>query len=294
MSLESKLLFDQFCDKNLKPLSSYHFSAVFGWQDFFEFEYDVINERLCLFAYQSADCFLYLPPLGGEIENPTIDECFKRMQGSRIARIENISANQLNNFDLRKYNSYLKAHEYIYRREDLELLSGEKYKSKRHDINVFISRYPKAVFRPYVPADYQGCVDLYRRWSDNRRQLGADDVYLGMLDENAHVHALLIKHAKELWLFGRVVEIDGRIVAYTFGYILNPETWCVLLEITDLKYAGLSAYIFNCFCKDETVKKFEFINTMDDCGLPNVAKAKESYHPIKKLPIYSITKRDLL
>ena len=194
--------------------------------------------------------------------------------------------------DSRTYNSHLKAHEYVYLRRDLEMLSGDKYKSKRHDSNVFQERFPQAVFRPYTAADYQGCLNLYSGWSANRRQSGGDVVYLTMLDENTKVHALFMQHANALDLVGRVVEIDGKIAAYTFGYALSPDTFCVLLEITDLDKTGLAAYIFQHFCADDVVKPFEYINTMDDFGLPNIAKAKESYHPVKKLPVYTISKKD--
>jgi len=218
------------------------------------------------------------------------------MGKNRIARVENISENQLPLFQGLGYNAYLKAHEYLYRRKDLEDLAGHAYKSKRHDIHVFNKRCPQAVFRAYMPADLGRCSDLYRQWAAERKahceDVAEPDVYRAMLEDNARVHALLMEHAQELGLTGRVVEIDGRIAGYTFGYALDDKTFCVLLEVTDLSKTGMAAYIFNCLCADEAVRGFEFINTMDDFGIPNVARTKKSYHPCQLLPVYTVKKRE--
>ena len=93
--LQHKLKFDQFLAKTPRPLSCYHFSSIFAWQDFFTFSFEVIEGALCVFAHQGKDSFLYLPPLGQDICLPTVEGVFERMGKSKIARIENISDNQL-------------------------------------------------------------------------------------------------------------------------------------------------------------------------------------------------------
>jgi len=290
--ISRKSVFDQYLGRGPRPLSCHHFSSLFAWKDFFEFSFEVIDDRLCVFAGQDGESFLYLPPLGGELDASTVKACFGRMGKSRIARVENISENQLPVFKDLGYNAYLKAHEYLYRRKDLEDLAGHAYKSKRHDIHVFDKQYPQAVFRAYAPQDLKGCLSLYSRWAADRKARGENiaepDVYRAMLDDNARVHKLLIEHARELELIGRVVEVDGVIAGYTFGYPLDTKTFCVLLEVTDLDKTGLAAYIFNRFCADEAVRGFELINTMDDFGMPNVARTKKSYHPCQLLPVYTV------
>ena len=240
----------------------------------FDFKFETINGQLCVFAYQGKESFLYLPPLGGESDKITIKACFEYMGKSRIARVENISANQLALLKPDGYNGYLKAYEYLYRRIDLEKLAGNKYKSKRHDVNLFQKNYPQVQFRQFKSSDLNACRDLYQRWSKNRLAHCDDPVYTLMLAENSGVHALLMKHADDLGLIGRVLDIDGEIAGYTFGFILDEKTFCVNLEVTDLDKTGSAAYIFNCFCKDPALNRFELINTMDDFGMPNVADFK--------------------
>ena len=286
--LSQKPLFDAYVKRSARALSCYHFSSIFAWGEYFEFTIEIINDALCVFAHQANHSFLYLPPLGDQFDLATISVCFERMGKSKLARIENITDNQLLVLKGCAYNEYLKAHEYVYRRLDLADLKTGAYKSKRHDVNCFERQYPQAKFRPFALSDEPQCGDLYRRWADERKSNHQDPVYLHMLEENEGVHARLIHNAQQLGLMGRIVEVDGEIAGYTFGYSLNEETFCVLLEVTDKTKQGSAAYIFNQFCLDPVVQNFEFINTMDDFGMPNVAATKKSYHPCQILPVYNI------
>lgn len=287
--LNKKALFDDYSARGERPLSTYHFSSIFGWNNYFRFRFEIIEERLCIFAFQGPDSFLYLPPLGGKITKSCLDSCFERMGKSRIARIENFHDIHLNNLGAHAYNVHTKAHEYVYERQKLVDLSGHDYKSRRHDIHVFEKKFPNAVFRPYRDADLSACQALYAQWADNRRSRSQDNVYTAMLDENEGVHSLFLSYAQALGLIGRVVEIDGFIAAYTFGYELDQHTFCVLLEVTDLSKAGLAAFVFNKFCQDQDVVRYSLINAMDDFGIPEVAAVKNSYHPYKRLPILTVT-----
>ena len=54
---------------------------------------------------------------------------------------------------------------------------------------------------------------------------------------------------------------------------------------------GLSVYIFSRFCADEALKKFKFINVMDDFAMANVAKTKASFKPDILTSSYVVTER---
>jgi hypothetical protein len=82
--------------------------------------------------------------------------------------------------------------------------------------------------------------------------------------------------------------VQGCVVGYTFGYALNDETWCVLFETCDARYSGCAAYIFREFCAE--MKAFRWINCLDDSGLENVRRVKESYRPSLRLPVYAVGK----
>jgi len=92
-----------------------------------------------------------------------------------------------------------------------------------------------------------------------------------------------------LGLTGAVVRAGGRIRAYTFGLWLNQTVFCVLLEVADRDIVGAGAFVFREFCRQALAKGAWWINTMDDSGLPGLAKAKHWYHPARLLPNYVVT-----
>ena len=134
--------------------------------------------------------------------------------------------------------------------------------------------------------DIDACLDLYGEWRDERKKKNKDKVYQQLLDENFYSHKRAMLNYDALGLIGRVIEISGKICAYTFGFELNKNTYCIMLEIADLNIKGLAQFIFQRFCQNLQNLGAEYINTMDDSGLENLKKIKLSWHPHKVLTNY--------
>ncbi|OGX10602.1 MAG: hypothetical protein A2Y05_01965 [Omnitrophica WOR_2 bacterium GWA2_53_43] len=301
--LESKELIQRYLREAPGQLSSFSFTNIFTWQEFFQFELEVINGNLCVFARHEAGTFLYLPPLGKDVSAKTIEACFERMdkvnRHKGVSRVENVHAHQLPLFlPAEEFSHYNKGYEYCYYREDLAGLTGNAYKSKRSSYNHFVKNY-KFKFLPYEDSMLEDCAALYREWARGRRPAYADNaVALQMLEENAGVHQLALRHYRELGLTGRVVTVDGReaprgskIRAYTFGYPLNENIFCVLFETADLSFGGLGVFIFREFCRDAALTPYKFINVMDDFELRNIQRVKDSFRPAVLFPSYTVTRK---
>ena len=291
--LEQKPLVDSFLGQEPRPLSSFSFISLFAWGDFFEFEFKMIDGCLCIFARDGSGSFLYLPPLGKVFGPSTIKTVFEHMaQGGRpraVNRIENIPGNLLSAFGPGSYNQYTKPAEYVYQKEDLIALKGNAYKSQRHDCNCFVNRHAVHSFVPYRDDDLDACMALFESWASERARSHRDDVYLAMLAENRQVHARLLRHWKSLGLVVRVLKTGDAIIGYTFGFALDESTFCIYAEIADLKVQGSEAFMFRSFCADEGLLAFERINTMDDFAMPNVARAKQAYHPSELINSYTVS-----
>ena len=278
-------------------LSTSSFANVFSWKDFFGFQIEIIEGHVCVFANYSAGCFLYIPPIGSKYNQKLIARCFAIMDKANtrhpavVSRIENVSKEQLKYFPENKYAHYKKGDEYLYLKKDLIALRGNPYKSKRSELNQFKRNY-NAEYLPFQDEMLKECNELYRRWAQGRANKGNSDAYRFMIEDNEKVHAAALKSHKELGLVGRVVKIDGKIVAYTFGYHLNSRTFCVLFEIADLSYNGLPVYTFHSFCKDAALGAYSFINVMDDFELENIQKTKISFRPQKLLATYTVKRRE--
>jgi len=173
------------------------------------------------------------------------------------------------------FNSLKKFPDYIYLREALAGLKGNKYKHKRAGCNYFSKNY-KFQYLPYRQNMKNDCLKLFIKWASARKQKFPDLYYHELLEDSFSAHKLAIKNFKALGLAGRVIKIRNKIAAYTFGFELTKDMFCVLLEVCDLKFKGIAEFIFREFCGELT--NYKYINTMDDSGLENLRLSKLSYH----------------
>ena len=295
LTLNDKPIFDAYVHRTCPRLSSYAFAPLYIWQDHFAFYWAELAGHLCLFAKQNNDYFMPILPMPCEVGSTSylnvVRKAYQFMlvssQNPHIARIENVPEEMLSFFNKNGFCSTLKETEYLYETETLSTLSGNRYKSKRSAYNAFVARYPSATFSPYCSTDRDACFARYDAWQAERAAQCDDEVYCAMLDDSRSAHQIAITHADTLGLLGRVVRINGEIRGYTFGYPLNPDTFCVLFEVTDLRTKGLAQFIYREFCR-ELIGTYRWINAMDDSGLENLRRVKRSYHPIRLMPSYNV------
>lgn len=291
LKLKDKPAIERFLRKNAHELSSFHFVNIFIWKDFFNFFYTEIRSNLCIFAKNEIGCFMYLPPLGGKITKEIIEKCFKIMDkvnfDKNISRIENIEEKTLNEFKKTGLKLKSKDSEYVYLNKNLINLFGDDFKTKRSGYNYFVKNYwfEYCKFNPQLKNQ---CLKLYKKWMLSRKGKYKDAIYQAMLDDNLKVHSACFDYYRELGLSGAVVKIDKEIKAYTFGFKLNQDTFCILLEVCDLSFKGLAQFIFREFCRENS--GFKYINVMDDSGLDNIKQAKLSYRPYKLVNSYIATR----
>jgi hypothetical protein len=191
------------------------------------------------------------------------------------------------------FGSLRKFPDYIYLRENIANLKGNKYKHKRASCNYFSKNY-KFRYLAYKQNMKNECLKLFSKWASNRKQKYPDLYYHKLLEDSFSAHKLAIEHFKALNLVGRVIKgiprsaalkqglAPKKICAYTFGFELKKDTFCILLEVCDLKFKGISEFIFREFSKE--MHQYKYINTMDDSGLENLRISKLSYHPINIVP----------
>jgi len=292
--LSDKTLFNKFL-KQKKPaheLSVFAFENIYIWKKLYDIRWAIINDCLCVFFQDRIGCFLYLPPLGEQISPAAVTKAFQIMDGfnsnKEISRIENIEEQDVDVFKSMGYCCEYKSCDYLCSRADLAGLKGDKFKSKRAACNYFIKHY-EFQYLPFSPRHKTGCAELFLLWQQQRSAAMDDKLYCGMIDDSLTCLKILFRDFKRLEITGRVVKIREAIKAFSFGYRLNNDTFCILYEITDLSIKGIAQFVFREFCSE--LKGLRYINIMDDCGLDNLKKVKLSYRPIKSAPAYIAIRR---
>lgn len=289
LTLKDKKTFNKFLNLRPHALCVYSFADIYIWKGLFDIYWQAIEGSLCVFFKDKIGCFLYLPPLGKTIEPGPVGKAFQIMdefnKNTEVSRIENVEEDELGFFKNLRFPYVFKSYDYLCLRGDLANLRGNKFKSKRACVNYFTKNYPFE-YLPFSIRHRQGCLALFEDWACQRKLNNQDPIYQGMLLDSLTSLKILLKDYRDLGISGRVVKIEGKIKAFTFGFKLNTQIFCVLYEITDLAFKGLAQFIFRRFCAE--LKDYPYINVMDDSGLENLKKVKLSYKPVKLIPSYII------
>ena len=291
LSVKDKGIFNKFLGKSRHELSVYAFENTYIWKGLFDIYWSVVEDSLCIFFKDKIGCFLYLAPLSGQKNPEVIKKVFAAMdrcnKNKEISRIENIPQADTPFYEDLGYACQNKSYDYICKRSDLANLTGNKFKSKRAGFNYFTKNYD---FR-YLPFSLRyrdECLGLYDSWAKERKINNQDSIYQGMLEDSRIALKNALDNYSDLNFIGRVIRIGRKIKAFTFGFKLNKDTFCILYEITDLSIKGLAQFIFRRFSSE--LEGYKYINIMDDSGLENLKKVKLSYQPAKLIPAY-IAKR---
>ncbi len=291
LSLKNNPLLRRYLYSVPSQLSAYSVPSLSIWQDFFSYYWTLVDDHLCLFARYDGNYYMPLPPLGNSFSPQAVEESFLLMDclnsNPSVSRIENVGEETAALCEGMGLGVRLNAYEYVYRREALAGLHGDSYKSKRWAINSFLRHY-QASFEPYGSEDFLQCVELLDDWKSMRQVKFKDSYYRALMEDAAIAHCRAMEHYQNLGLVGQVVKINGRVKGYTFGFELRPSLFCILLEVCDLRVKGLSQYLFWRFCKE--LEGYTCINVLDDSGLENIRRVKESYHPERLVPSYTVSR----
>ncbi len=174
--------------------------------------------------------------------------------------------------------------EYLYNIRDLATLSGNRYMRKRNRVNKFCRMY-NYVYRPITPEIIPAVMEFQHTWC----QSNLSGHVPGLSQENHGIQRIL-QHWDEIpHLRGGVIEINGRIVAYTIGE-LAYDMIVVHFEKASLEYNSAYQAINKEFLSHmlEQNPGLVIVNREEDMNDPGLREAKMSYLPtgfIKKFHV---------
>lgn len=156
--------------------------------------------------------------------------------------------------------------DYLYRREDLEKLSGRKYHRKKNLVNYFTGNY-NCEGRPLVEEYLGQALDVLEGWRGERDDPG---------DYAPAREALEAYH--RLGLCGGIYFVEGEAAAYFLGEELRPDMFALHFQKALRGYKGLYQFVNQSFASI-LPEEYVHINMEQDLGDPGLRKAKESYRP---------------
>ena len=187
--------------------------------------------------------------------------------------------------------------DYLYRVERLAGLPGKKLQAKRNHINRFEERCPDWRVEEITFDNLWECAQLDLDWNLRYRSLDKSSAEIeaqSRLDER-HAMSRAFAHYQELGLFGLLLRAEGRVLAFTMGSLINPETVDVHFEKAYGEIQGAYPLINREFARwvHEHLPGVVWLNREDDIGLEGLRRSKESYHPDQMVEKYLAVPRDL-
>ncbi len=257
------------------------FANMYCWQTTFGSAWAIIDGYLIIrFRIGGGDELGYMQPIrcDGSFNFARIiprlaQDAHANGQRLRIIGLTDEGRTTLNvvHHDNFAFHSNRDMEDYIYLRSDLESLSGKRFQPKRNHFNQFGKLY-KYSYQPLTPQHFEGCISLCNKW---REEHGEDKTTLSpeMLSINK-----AFENFEALDLYGGILIIDDKVVAFTYGSAINDTTFCTHIEKCDTSYTGIYSAINKLFTAS-LPPQFTHINREEDMGIEGLRKSKLSYYP---------------
>lgn len=279
--LEDKKWIEPLVRRGNERGCEYSFASNYVWSRYYAFE---VAEAGGYFLLSSnRDIRAYLCPTGGEdirlpIEAILLD-CGKRqtpfymysISAEKKAEIEAAFPGKFT-FEPRR-----DTFEYIYERESLATLAGKKLHAKRNHIHAFEQSGGR--YLPLTPDRISDCIEMNRLWcADQECDWNPDK------EEESCITISLLRNYEALGLTGGLLELDGKVVAFTLGEQLSEDTFVVHAEKAFAHVRGAYPYINREFVR--AAVNCRYVNREEDAGDEGLRQAKLSYQPVFLLEKY--------
>ncbi len=186
--------------------------------------------------------------------------------------------------------SHVEYHDYIYLAQDLATLKGNKFAKKRNLINQFKKEYlarGRVEVQDLNQAHLEECHDFLQEWCAVK-DCGRD------VDDDLSCEKRAVENSLAYWdqlsFKGILVRVDGNVRAFAIGSHLTHNMGNLNFEKADADIKGLYQYLDR-ESAARIFEGYEFINKESDMNLPGLAKAKESYHPVRMVHSYKLILR---
>ena len=276
ISLEDREHITLCLHKNPPVTSELTFTNLFMWRHHYHFRWCRSADTLLIIGQIGDAPPFALPPVGNDDLSSAFKQLFEFLgshtQSPEIHRVPEqlakVYAGPLS-FEVIPDPAN---NDYVYRTESLIHLRGRKYHRKRNHLKQFRNRYSYR-YQALGSDLIEACLDLEEQWCHLRSCMDTP----GLLTEERAIREALL-HFEKLDGLGGVILVDDKVVAFSLGERLNPDTAVIHLEKANPEFTGSYAVINQEFCQDAW-RDFTYINREQDLGESGLRQAKLSYYP---------------
>lgn len=280
ISITDKAAIDRYLQRSGKRSCDYAFANLFSWKHFYRTEWCESGGYLIFrFHISGSEKIAYLEPLGdgdiGNILKEIKNDAESFRQPLRLAALSDSFVEKVKALPVLQGFHFYKNRDlanYVYAADALRNLPGKKFHSKRNHIAKFEQLYTECKPRALTKDDYATVREILDKWASALTTPSLSVRMEGKMIETA------FQNFEVLGLRGTVLCANGKAAAFSFGSMLNGDTFCVHVEKASDEYEGAFTKI-NQATAQSLPESVRFINREEDLGILNLRKAKLSYHP---------------
>ena len=276
LCLEDRDQITLFFHSNPPITSELTFTNLFMWRHHYDFQWCFGADALLLIGQVDDNPPFGLPPVGSHDLTPALSQLLDFLGHHalkpEIHRVPETLAKQYAGPLFLEVKEDRANSDYVYRTESLINLSGRKYHRKRNHLKQFRNRYSYR-YQPLNGDWIDACLELEEQWCRLKSCLE----HPALLNEERAIHEVL-HHYDKLNCQGAAIVVDERVVAFSLGEPLNPDTVVIHVEKANPEFSGSYAVINQEFCQNSW-SDFAFMNREQDLGDPGLRQSKLSYYP---------------
>ncbi len=274
ITLAHKDLFSRFLSAQKIVLSDVSFTNCFLWQHARLIQVAVVRDCLVIqTTYENQKPFYFYPI--GKNAFECVKELLKleknlRFHSLTLEQKDDLKDNFVGVFDF-TYNR--DRSDYVYSIEELIALKGKKYHKKKNHLNQFLTNYANFVYEKISPQNRKEVLEASQEWFLESQ---TDDI--GLINENKGIQSVL-ENYESLDVKGGLVRVNGEIVSFSFGEVLNEESALIHIEKARADIAGAYQIINQQLLLNE-FSHLTYANREEDLGLEGLRRSKMSYNPV--------------
>lgn len=279
IKIEDKESYQHYLMDDVERGCEYSFANLYLWG---RQNATILHDHMVLFS-QFNRRSVYPYPAGSGDKKPVLDAIIADAKERGIScRITSLTADDKQTLEtlypgMFRFHCDRDSFDYVYAIDDLADLPGRKYQKKRNHCNRFRTDYPDYSVQPLSEDNVQQVQKMLDDWYAAKEQ---EDPESDFLMERIALNKAL-RHYKELEMDGLVLFNGEKVLGFTMGSKLAPDTYDIHFEKAWGDVNGAYAIINYEFARylREKHPEIRFLDREEDMGIEGLRIAKERYFP---------------
>lgn len=284
LTLEQAPLLKEYFDRSENRLCDQTLGGALMWRSGFDTFFAHEEGALLLSSRLSSGKRAFTMPLGNVEKGLDLLECYAAESGEPLVFCsvgEEDKEKLLARFPKMTATPTRDWFDYLYLAEKFKGFPGKKLSGQRNHRNYFLKNRTDWKFHVVTTENLHRVKEYFSRYA------ATNEKFSSYFEEEKVAVAEVLEHLSVYGFFGGFLEVEGEVVAFSFGEILG-DTLFIHIEKAEKSVRGAYQMILSEFVTHFAHEGVLYVNREEDVGDPGLRYSKEAYHPHKLLAKYIV------